>query len=97
LHRSPELTRQERNQQIFRIDVSLDAKAAADVESDATDARLRKLQHGRRLAPHPVHDLRGRPDCHRIGARLMQADHAAAFHGRGDIAMMMKASLQSMR
>src|SRR5258706_10759106 len=40
LHRPPQPARQERNQQVFRIDGPLEAEAAADVERDATHARL---------------------------------------------------------
>jgi len=44
LHRTPEPARQERDQQVFRIDMPLDAEAAADVECDTADARLGHAQ-----------------------------------------------------
>src|SRR5262249_59541740 len=75
------------------VDMPLDAETATDVEREAAHARLRKLQHRRRLAPDPMHDLGGRPDRHRIRTRVMHSDHAAAFHRRGGITVMMKASL----
>ncbi len=48
LHRPAEPARQERDQQIFRIDVALDAETAADIERDAAHARL-----GQVAAPRP--------------------------------------------
>ena len=48
---------EKRNQQFFRIDMALDAEAAADVERDAADARLRQIQNRRSLAAQPVHHL----------------------------------------
>ena len=97
LHRPPQPARQEWDQQVLRIDVPLEAEAAADVEGDAADARFRHLQHRSRLAPHPMHDLGRRPDRHRIGARVMEADDAAAFHGRRGVAVMMKAAFELVR
>src|SRR5262249_19631675 len=38
LHRPVELTREERNQQVFRIDVPLDAKSAADIQCETAHA-----------------------------------------------------------
>ena len=92
LHRPPQPARQERNQQVLRVDVPLEAEAAADIRRDAADAGFRQPQHGRSLAPYPMHDLGARPDRHRIRARVMDADDAAAFHGSGGVAMMMKAA-----
>ncbi len=43
LHRPGELARQERDQEIFRIDMAFDAEAAADVERDAADAGFRQF------------------------------------------------------
>ena len=97
LHRPAEPARQERDQQVFRINVSLDPEAAADVERDAAHARLRKPQHRGGLTPHPVHHLGGRPDRHRIGARIVLTDHAAAFHRHGSVTVMVKAPLQAAR
>ena len=97
LHRPAQFARQERDQQIFRIDMAFDAETAADIERDAADAGLRKFQHRGRLAPQPMHDLGRRPDRHRIGPRIVQSDHAAAFHRHGGVAMMIKAPLQPMR
>jgi hypothetical protein len=38
-----------------------------------------------------------RPNCHRICSRIVQPDHATAFHGHGSVAMMIKTSLQPTR
>jgi hypothetical protein len=73
------------------------AEAAADVERDATHMSFGKLKHGGRLTSYPMHNLSARPNRHRICSRIMQPDHATAFHGHGGIAMMIKASLQPMR
>src|SRR5215510_13729860 len=97
LDRAPQPAGQERNQQVFRVDVSLEAEAAADIERDAAYARFRKPQDGSRLAAHPMHDLGGRPDRHAVRPRVMDADDAAALHGRGGIAVMIKAALQLVR
>jgi len=59
LNRPPELARQERDQQVFRIDMPLDAEAAADVKRDATHTSFWKLKHRSRLAPYPMHHLGG--------------------------------------
>ncbi len=40
----PSAARQERDQQVFGIDVPLEAEAAADVEREAAHAGFRKLQ-----------------------------------------------------
>ena len=95
-HRPPHRAREERNQQVFRIDVSLDAEAAADVERDAADARLGQQQRGG-LAPHPMHDLGRRPDRHRIGALVVERHDAAAFHRHGGVAVMVEAPLEPVR
>ena len=92
--RPPELARQERDQQVFRIDMPLDAKAATDVKRDTTHTSFWKLKHRSRLAPYPMHHLGAQPDCDRICPRIVEADHATAFHGHCGIAMMMKTSLQ---
>jgi len=92
-----EPARQKRDQQIFRIDMPLDAKTAADVKRDATHTSFRKLKYGGRLAPYPMYHLSARPDRHRICSRIMQCDHSTAFHGHGGIAVMIKTSLQSVR
>jgi hypothetical protein len=81
LHRPSQPAREEGDQQVFRINMPLEPEAPADVESDAAHPRLGKAQHRGRLAAHPVHDLGRRPDRHRIRARVVGADHAAAFHG----------------
>ena len=96
-HRPAEPARQIRDQQIFRIDVALDAKAAADVERDAADFCLGQPQHAGRLALEPMHHLGGGPDRHRIGARIVQADDAAAFHWQCDVAVMVETPLQPAR
>ena len=96
-HRPAEPARQIRDQQIFRIDMALDAKTAADIERDAADFCLRQPQHAGRLALEPMHHLGGGPDRHRIGARIVQADDTAAFHRQRDIAVMIKAPLQPAR
>src|SRR5262245_7545202 len=44
-----------------------------------------------------MNDLGGRPDRHAIRPRVMNADDAAALHGRGGIAVMIKAALQLVR
>ena len=97
LHRPSELAGQKRNQQIFRIDMTFDAEAAADVERKATHAGLGKLEHRGCLAPHPMHHLGGRPDRDRIRPGLVQADDAAALHGHGGVAVMLEAPLQAAR
>src|SRR5215468_6094414 len=97
LDRASEFARQERNQQVFRINVSLEAEAAADIERNAAYARLRELQDRGRLAAHPVNDLGRRPDGHAIGPRIVDADDAAAFHWRGGIAVVMESALQLVR
>src|SRR5215469_3720148 len=95
--RPPELARQERDQQVFRIDMPLDAKAPTDVKRDATHTSFWKLKHRSHLAPYPMHHLGARPDCDRICPRIVEADHAAAFHGHGAIAVVIKTSLQPVR
>ena len=77
--RPSEPPRQERNQQILRIDVALDTEASADVGRNHPHARLRHAERGRDLAPH------------RLGARIVGADHAPAFHRHRGVAMMMEA------
>ena len=61
-HRPAEAMREEGHEEVFGIDVPLAAKAAADIERDATHARLGNSEQRRRLAPHPVYDLRRGPD-----------------------------------
>src|SRR5215467_15439502 len=97
LDRAPQPARQEWNQQVFRVDVSLEAEAAADIERNAAYARFRKPQDGGRLAAHPMNDLGGRPDGHAISPRIVDADDAAAFHRRGGIAVVMESALQLVR
>ena len=97
LDRALQPARQERNQQVFRVDVSLDAEAAADIERNTAYARFRELQDRGRLAAHPVNDLGRRPDRHAIGPRIVDADDAAAFHRRGGIAVVMESALQFVR
>ena len=93
LHRPSEPARQERDQQVFRIDMPLDAKAAADVERDAAHPRFGQPQDRRGLAPHPVNHLGRGPDRHRVGARIIGADDAAALHRHGGVAVMIEAAL----
>src|SRR5262245_19080490 len=97
LDRAPQYARKERNQQVLWVDVPLEAEAAADIECDAAYARFRKPQDRGRLAPHPMNDLGGRPDRHAIRPWVVDADDAAALHGRGGIAVMIKAPLQLVR
>ena len=89
--------REERNEQFLGIDVALHAKTAADVERDATDARLGHVQHSGRLAPQPVHDLTGRPDRNGVGAFVVNADDAAALHRDRAIAVVIEAPLEPVR
>ena len=56
-HRPFHHAREKWNEQFLGIDVAFHAKAAADVERDAADARLGHVQHGGSLPPQPVHDL----------------------------------------
>ena len=77
--------------------MAFDAKTPADIEGETAHARLREPQHRGYLPPDPMHDLSGRPDRHRIGAWIMQANHAAAFHRGGSIAVMMQAALKLVR
>src|ERR1700733_5837662 len=93
LHRPAQFARQERDQEIFRINMAFDAETAADIERDAADAGLRKFQHSGRLAPQPMYDLGGRPDRHRIGPRIVQSYYTTAFHRHGGVAMMIEAPL----
>src|SRR5438876_6339595 len=97
LDRAPKPARQEWNQQVFRVDVSLEAEAAAAIERDATYARFRKPQDRGRLAAHPMHDWGGRPDRHASRPRVIDADDAAALHRGSGIAVMIKAALQLVR
>src|SRR5438445_10529625 len=83
LDRALQPARQERNQQVFRVDVSLEAEAAADIERNTPYARLRELPDRGRRAAHPVNDLGRRPDRYAIGPRSVDADAAAALHRRG--------------
>ena len=53
------LAREDGQQEIFRIDVALDAEAAAHIEREAAHPRLGKPQHRRRLAAHPMDHLGG--------------------------------------
>src|SRR5215813_13943464 len=97
LDRAPQPARQERNQQVFRVDVPLEAEAAADIERDAAYARFRKPQDRGRFAPHPMNDLGGRPYGYAIRPRVVDADDAAALHRRSGIAVMIEAPLQLVR
>src|SRR6202034_191429 len=90
-HRPSNLPREIWDQQIFRVDMALDAKASADVERHTANARLRQAEDRCGLTPHPMHDLCRRPDCHRIATRLVQGDNAAAFHRHGGVTVMIKA------
>ena len=89
--------REERNEQFLGIDVAFHAKTAADIERDATDARLGHVQHGGSLAPQPVHDLTGRPDRNGVGAFVVNADDAAALHRDRTIAVVVEAPLEPVR
>ena len=94
-HRPAEPAGEEGDQQVLGIDVAFAAKAAADIERDAAHARFRQAQKRGRLAPNPVHHLGRGPDRHRVGARIIGADDAAAFHRHGGIAMVIEAALQT--
>src|SRR5258708_19733276 len=80
LDRALHPARQERNQQVFRVDVPLEAEAAADIERNTAYARLRELQDRGRLAAHPVNDLGRRPDRPPLCPPILDSHYAAAFH-----------------
>ena len=96
-YRTADFARQERDQQVLRIDVPLDAEAAADVERDAADARFRHVEDVRGFAAQPVYDLASRPDAHAVGTRIVAADHAAALHRNRGVAVVIKAAAQAVR
>ena len=73
LHRPAEPARQERDQQVLRIDMPLDAEAAADVERDAAHARFRQA-----AAPRPP---RGAPNA-RPGSTTRSSPSRCADHRR---------------
>src|SRR6185437_3353252 len=88
--RPADLARQEGDQQIFRIDVTLDAETAADIGRYAAHASLRHTECRRHFAADPMHHLSRRPDCQRLRPRIVLADHPAAFDWQGRIEMMIE-------
>ena len=62
LHGMPEPARDGRNQNVFRIDVTLAAEAAPDIGRDHADGFLAQPQRAGDRPAHGVRDLRGRPD-----------------------------------
>ena len=96
-YRPSNAARQKRNEEVFGIDVPLEAETPADVEREAAHARLGHAQYPCRFAANPMDDLSRTPDRHGVGARLVQGHDAAAFHGRGRVAMRIEAPLQPMR
>ena len=79
-HRPPEQAGEKRDQQVFGVDMALAAEAAADIERQAAHPRLGQAEERGGFAAHPMHHLRRGPDRHRIGARIVGADDAAALH-----------------
>ena len=96
-HRATEPMSEKRDQQILGIDVALAAEAAADIERDAAHPRLRQAEQRGGLAPYPMHDLGRGPDRRGVGARIVGADDAAAFHRHRGVAVVIEAPLQAMR
>src|SRR4051812_2991562 len=96
-YRPANTARQKWDEQIFRIDVTFQAKASANVQREAAHARFRHPQHACRFAANPMDDLSQTPDGNRVGARLVQGNNPAAFHGGGGIAMRVEPPLHSMR
>ncbi len=96
-HRATEPAREERDQQILGVDMSLDPEPAADIERDAAHPRLRHPQHMRRLAADPVHDLGRRPDRHRVAAAVVLGDDPAAFHRHRGVTVVDELPLEPAR
>ena len=92
-HRAAEAVREEGDQEVFGVDMALAAKAAADVKRDAAHLCLRQAEQRGCLAPHPMHNLGRGPDRRRVGARVVSADDAAAFHRHGSVAVVIEATL----
>src|SRR6266849_4957593 len=96
-HRPTKSSGEKRDQQILGVDVTLDAKAAADIESQTPYPRFRQTEDRGGLAPHPMHDLGGRPYRHGVGPRVVGSDDAPALHRNGGVTVMVKAALQLVR
>jgi hypothetical protein len=96
-HRARQPARKECDQQVLGIDVALAAKSAADIERYAPHARLRHAKETGSLAAYPMNHLGRGPDRHRIGAWLVGADDAAAFHRYGGVAVVIEAAPQTVR
>ena len=56
-HRPPKFACEERDQQVFGVDMALAAEATADVERDAANPRLRQTQECSGFAAHPMNYL----------------------------------------
>ncbi len=96
-HRPADPTGEERDQEILGIDMALDAEAAADVGRDTAHPPLRQLENPGGLPAHPVHHLGRGPDRHGLRARIVDADHAPAFHGHAAVAVMIEPPPQRVR
>src|SRR6476646_6568924 len=96
-HGSVKSTSEIRDQHVLGIDVSLDAETAAHLGCNAAHARFRHVKSGGDLATDPVHDLRCRPDCHRVGSGIVLRDYPAAFDGHGGIAVVIETVTQPSR
>src|SRR6516162_1288357 len=93
-HWSHEAAREIGDQYVLRINVSLDPKTAADVRRDAAHARLRQSETGSDLSAHPMHDLRRRPDRHRVGSAVVLGNDTAALDRHPGVAMIVEAVAQ---
>src|SRR5580692_10480741 len=96
-YRSSHLPRQERDQQILGINMSLDAKSAADVQRNATNAGLRHLEDGRCFPAQPMNDLACGPDSDRIRSLVMYGGNAAALHRYRGVTVMVEPALHPVR
>ena len=76
--------------------MALAAKAAADIERDATDPRLRQTEEARRFTAYPMNHLGRRPDRRRVGAPIIGGDDTAALHRHRGVAVVVEAALQTV-
>src|SRR4051794_34726424 len=96
-YRPANAAREKGDEEVFRINVTLQAKSPTDVQREAAHTRFRHPQHARRFSADPVNDLSRTPDRDGICSRLVQGDHAAAFHWCGRVAVRVETPLQTMR
>src|SRR5262249_25037207 len=94
--RPAQLAGEEGDQQVLGVDMALAAKSAADIERDTANPRLRQAEESGGFAAYPMYYLGRGPDGHRIRARTLGADDAAAPHGHGGVGMGVESTLQPM-